>query len=108
MTPPYKRSSRIVRTVFVLLIVVQTMGQAAWPSTLVRGLGPEPDSLNIHQAQGLAAVNLLRDLREGLLTFDQRGEPAPGQAVSWQLLDGGRRYRFTLRAKTPGGPMATG
>ena len=97
MTPPYKRSSRIVRTVFVLLIVVQTMGQAAWPSTLVRGLGPEPDSLNIHQAQGLAAVNLLRDLREGLLTFDQRGEPAPGQAVSWQLFDEGRRYRFTLR-----------
>ena len=97
MTPSYKRFSRSVRTVFVLLMGVQTMGQAAWPSTLVRGLGPEPDSLNIHQAQGLAAINLLRDLREGLLTFDQKGEPAPGQAASWQLLDEGRRYRFTLR-----------
>lgn len=62
-----------------------------------RGLGPEPDSLHIHQAQGLAAVNLLRDLREGLVTFDVHGEPAPGQAASWVVLDGGTRYRFTLR-----------
>ena len=66
-------------------------------AVLHRGLGPEPDSLHIHQAQGLAAINLLRDLREGLVTFDVRGEPVPGQAESWQVLDGGRRYRFTLR-----------
>jgi oligopeptide transport system substrate-binding protein len=62
-----------------------------------RGLGPEPDSLHIHQAQGLAAVNLLRDLREGLVTFDERGELVPGQASSWQVLDDGLRYRFRLR-----------
>jgi oligopeptide transport system substrate-binding protein len=62
-----------------------------------RGIGPEPDSLHIHQAQGLAAINLLRDLREGLVTFDVNGEPVPGQAESWQVLDEGRRYRFTLR-----------
>ena len=62
-----------------------------------RGLGPEPDSIHIHQAQGLAAVNLLRDLREGLVTFDESGELVPGQAESWQVLDGGKRYRFTLR-----------
>lgn len=64
---------------------------------LRRGLGPEPDSLHIHQAQGLAAVNLLRDIREGLMTFDVNGEPAPGQAASWEVLDGGKRYRFRLR-----------
>lgn len=66
-------------------------------SEVRRGLGPEPDSLHIHQAQGLAAVNLLRDIREGLVTFDEEGQLAPGQAASWQVLDGGRRYRFTLR-----------
>jgi oligopeptide transport system substrate-binding protein len=66
-------------------------------ATIHRGLGPEPDSLHIHQAQGLAAVNLLRDIREGLVTFDVNGEPVPGQAASWQVLDSGRRYRFTLR-----------
>jgi len=66
-------------------------------AVLHRGLGPEPDSLHIHQAQGLAAINLLRDIREGLVTFDAHGEPVPGQAESWQVLDEGRRYRFTLR-----------
>jgi oligopeptide transport system substrate-binding protein len=67
-------------------------------ATLNRGLGPEPDSLHIHQAQGLAAINLLRDIREGLVTFDASGEPVPGQAASWEVLDEGRRYRFTLRS----------
>lgn len=69
------------------------------PTTVVlnRGLGPEPDSLHIHQAQGLAAINLLRDIREGLVTFDAFGEPVPGQAAFWEVLDEGRRYRFTLR-----------
>jgi oligopeptide transport system substrate-binding protein len=64
---------------------------------LRRGLGPEPDSLHIHRAQGLAAVNLLRDVREGLVTFDASGEPAPGVAASWDVLEGGLRYRFQLR-----------
>ena len=65
--------------------------------TLRRGLGPEPDSLHIHRAQGLASMNLLRDLREGLVTFDAAGELVPGVAASWQIEDSGRRYVFTLR-----------
>lgn len=66
-------------------------------SEVRRGLGPEPDSLHIHQAQGLAAVNLLRDIREGLVSFDENGELIPGQAVSWETSEGGRKYRFILR-----------
>ncbi|NNJ64299.1 MAG: peptide ABC transporter substrate-binding protein [Xanthomonadales bacterium] len=77
--------------------------------TISRGLGPEPDSLHIHQAQGLAAINLLRDLREGLVTFDAAGELVPGGAVSWERLDGGRRYRFHLnpRARWSNGEPVT-
>lgn len=71
--------------------------QALLAAEIRRGLGPEPDSVHIHQAQGLASVNLLRDLREGLVTFDESGELVPGQASSWQVLDSGKRYRFTLR-----------
>lgn len=93
MTLPNKLFHRTAITLFVLLGLIQS----AWSSTLHRGLGPEPDSLNIHQAQGLASINLLRDLREGLVTFDEHGEPVAGQAASWQVLDGGTRYRFTLR-----------
>jgi len=105
MTPLNIPCPRTALIAFVVLIGLHSAGQAtadpagetASPTTVRRGLGPEPDSLNIHQAQGLASVNLLRDLREGLLTFDQNGELAPGQAGSWQELDGGKRYRFTLR-----------
>jgi len=71
--------------------------QGLFAAEIRRGLGPEPDSIDIHQAQGLAAVNLLRDLREGLVTFDEQGELVPGQASDWQTLEGGKRYRFTLR-----------
>jgi oligopeptide transport system substrate-binding protein len=71
--------------------------QALLAADIRRGLGPEPDSIDIHQAQGLAAVNLLRDLREGLVTFDEQGDLVPGQASSWTILDEGKRYRFTLR-----------
>ena len=76
----------------------EPVGAASPAVVLNRGLGPEPDSLHIHQAQGLAAINLLRDLREGLVTFDAAGEPVAGQAASWEVLDGGRRYRFVLRS----------
>jgi oligopeptide transport system substrate-binding protein len=101
MTSLDMRFPKIFFTAFVMLtcmlLAIQASAQATASTTIRRGLGPEPDSINIHQAQGLAAVNLLRDLREGLVTFDQNGELAPGQAVSWQLLDGGKRYRFSLR-----------
>jgi len=88
-------TNRLLRTAAAVLLTVLAGRLDA--AVLHRGLGPEPDSLHIHQAQGLAAINLLRDLREGLVTFDVRGEPVPGQAESWQVLDEGRRYRFTLR-----------
>lgn len=70
-----------------------------------RGLGPEPDSLHVHQAQGLASVNLLRDLREGLVTYDQAGELIPGAADSWALDESGRVYRFRIR---PGARWSNG
>jgi oligopeptide transport system substrate-binding protein len=74
-----------------------TEGAVAQTEVLRRGLGPEPDSLHIHRAQGLAAINLLRDLREGLVTFDASGELSPGVATDWEVLEGGLLYRFTLR-----------
>ena len=58
-----------------------------------RGLGPEPDSLHIHQAQGLAAINLLRDIREGLVTFDEQGELVPGRRI---LAGPGRRQTIPV------------
>lgn len=92
----HSTSTRICSILFAALTVMLASQQLV-ASEIRRGLGPEPDSLHIHQARGLAAVNLLRDLREGLVTFDEHGELAPGQADSWEELDDGRRYRFHLR-----------
>jgi oligopeptide transport system substrate-binding protein len=82
---------------FLTLVIILLSGPAEADTIIWRGLGPEPDSLDVHQAQGLAAVNLLRDLREGLLTFDAEGELINGVAESWDIQDGGLRYRFELR-----------
>jgi oligopeptide transport system substrate-binding protein len=65
--------------------------------TLRRGLGAEPDSLDIHQAQGLPALQVLRDIGEGLLTHNAQGELVPGFAQSWEADEQGRIYRFHLR-----------
>ena len=80
---PHVKTRLLCIATAILLTALMAPLSAA---TLHRGLGPEPDSLHIHQAQGLAAINLLRDIREGLVTFDANGEPAPGQAESWQVL----------------------
>ncbi len=83
--------------ILAALVAVVHAAPSAAGEVLRRGLGPEPDSLDVHQAQGLAALNLLRDLREGLVTFDASGTLAPGAASRWEVLDGGTRYVFEIR-----------
>ncbi|WP_376694515.1 peptide ABC transporter substrate-binding protein [Wenzhouxiangella sp. EGI_FJ10409] len=77
---------------FVFLLLVS----AAHGATLHRGVGPEPDSLDIHKAQSLSALNVLRDLHEGLLTFDAQAGLIPGVAESWSISDDGRVWTFEL------------
>jgi len=73
-------------------------GTAVVPSdTLHRGNGGEPDSLNIHLAQGLNSHNILFDLYEGLMTFDERGQTTPGVAGGYQVNDDHTEWTFTLR-----------
>ncbi len=89
-------SSQTVR--WLGLIVVLTMALAATASdrTIHRGLGPEPDSLEIHQAQGLSAFNVLRDIHEGLLTRDSSGQPVAGIALEWHSDQQQRVWTFRL------------
>ncbi len=69
-----------------------------WASdgVLHRGLGPEPDALDIHLAQSLSAFNVLRDLHEGLVALDALGQPTPGVARSWRVDASGLRWTFEL------------
>jgi len=82
---------------FFASVVIAFAGLAvAEGKTLHRGVGPEPDALDIHLAQSLSALNVLRDLHEGLVTFDARAELIPGVARSWTVSDDGRVWTFEL------------
>jgi oligopeptide transport system substrate-binding protein len=70
---------------------------AAKPSVLLRGNGPEPDSLDPQKARANEAQNILRDLCEGLTTLAKDASVAPGVAKSWAVSDDGRTYTFNLR-----------
>ena len=65
---------------------------------LLRGNGPDPDSLDPHRARSTEAMMVLRDLFECLTRLDRNAAPAPGAAESWTVSDDGREYRFKLRA----------
>lgn len=89
----------------LLLPALMTLCAGVQADTLRRGLGAEPDSLDIHQAQGLPAVQVLRDLGEGLVTFDATGALAPGVAENWHVSPDRLTYTFDLR---PGAEWSDG
>jgi oligopeptide transport system substrate-binding protein len=64
---------------------------------LVRGVGPDPDSLDPQKARGAEAQSILRDLCEGLTTLDHHADAAPGVARSWSVSADGRTWTFLLR-----------
>ena len=66
-------------------------------NVLNRGNGSEPDSLNIHLAEGLNSHNVLRDIYEGLMTLDVNGKPIYGAAISHTVEN--NTWTFSLRKK---------
>jgi oligopeptide transport system substrate-binding protein len=64
---------------------------------LVRGGGPDPDSLDPQKARGFEAQGILRDLCEGLTTLDAQAGVAPGVASHWKVSGDGLIYTFGLR-----------
>jgi oligopeptide transport system substrate-binding protein len=76
-----------------LVLVLST----ARGETLHRGLGPEPDSLDIHRAQSLSSLNVLRDLHEGLVSLNASAELIPGLAERWSVSSDGLTWTFWLR-----------
>ncbi|ALB62882.1 Periplasmic Murein Peptide-Binding Protein MppA [Cronobacter condimenti 1330] len=64
--------------------------------TLVRHLKDEPASLDPAKAVGLPEIQVLRDLFEGLVNQNEKGELVPGVATQWQSSDN-RIWTFKLR-----------
>jgi oligopeptide transport system substrate-binding protein len=66
-------------------------------NVLLRGNGPEPDSLDPQRARSNESHNVLRDLCEGLTSLAKDASPAPGVASEWNVSDDGKTYTFKLR-----------
>jgi oligopeptide transport system substrate-binding protein len=64
---------------------------------LRRGNGSEPDSIDPQLARMEAAMTILRDTHEGLVSMAPDGGAIPGAAESWTVSDDGRSYTFELR-----------
>lgn len=62
-----------------------------------RGNDADPETLDPHKSSSVAEAHLLRDLCDGLLTYDNLGAIVPGAAKDWTVSEDGRTYRFTLR-----------
>ena len=72
-------------------------GAADGLKVLMRGNGPDPDSLDPHRARSTESMQVLRDLFEGLTRLDHQAAPVPGAAGSWTVSPDGRVYTFKLR-----------
>ena len=58
----------------------------------------EPESLDPHKVTANFASHVTRNLFEGLVVLDPKGNVAPGVAESWSVTEDGLSYRFKLRA----------
>lgn len=63
---------------------------------LVRHIKDEPATLDPAKVVGLPEIQVLRDLFEGLVNQNEKGELTPGVATRWQSNDN-RIWTFTLR-----------
>lgn len=65
-------------------------------SIVTRNNVTEPQSLDPHQITGIPEINIVRDLFEGLVETDEKGDVIPAAAESWESSDN-KIWRFKLR-----------
>lgn len=90
---------RIASVLLAFLSVACTGSDPAADGTVLRrGNSAEPATLDPHQAKGIPANNILRDLYEGLVGEAPDGSLVPGAAARWDISSDGLTYTFYLRA----------
>ncbi|MET0746342.1 MAG: peptide ABC transporter substrate-binding protein, partial [Microvirga sp.] len=90
-------SSWLKRTALVSVATFALMGVAQAEVIYNRANAGEPETLDTHKTSTVQEAHILRDLLEGLVTYNAKGEAIPGQASKWEISDDGKVYRFTLR-----------
>ncbi|WP_374834661.1 peptide ABC transporter substrate-binding protein [Paenochrobactrum pullorum] len=66
-------------------------------TVLNRDSSTDPSTLDQHHTLTVYEGYILRDLYEGLVTFDSKGEVIPGVAKSWEISPDGLTYVFHFR-----------
>lgn len=73
-------------------------GPALAEAVLHRGNSGEPQTLDPSQTSLEIEAFILKDLYEGLTSYDPAGKIVPGAAESWTVSDDGTVYTFKIRA----------
>ena len=89
--------SWIKRTAFAAVATLALMGAASAEVVYNRANSGEPETLDVHKTSTVQESHILRDMLEGLVTYNAKGEAVPGQATKWEVSDDGKTYVFTLR-----------
>jgi len=77
--------------------LVTSCGPSTPRAELVFVNGAEPETLDPAIITGQPEGRVVNALFEGLLRFDEQGQPEPGMAESWTISEDGRTYTFQLR-----------
>jgi oligopeptide transport system substrate-binding protein len=86
-------------------------GAASAETVLNRGNDTDPATLDQHHTTTVSENRVLRDLYEGLLAQNEKGEAIPGAAASWDISGDGLTYTFHMRENAKwsnGDPVTAG
>ncbi len=81
----------------LLCCILLLPSQSSHSQTLHRGNGAEPDSLNVHLAQGINSQNILLDTYEGLMTFNAKGRIVEGVISHYEISDNQKQWTFHIK-----------
>ena len=82
-----------------LALAAASMPQLASAEVIFhRGNDADPETLDAHKTQTTGEAHLLRDLSEGLVIHNPKGEVVAGVAEKWSISADGKVYTFNLRA----------
>jgi oligopeptide transport system substrate-binding protein len=93
-----RRVSGLLTAALLLASLVGTPTSALAEKVLRIGNMGEPETLDPQKTSTTGESNVLRNLFEGLVVQDPKGNVAPGVAESWSASDDGVTYTFKLRA----------
>jgi oligopeptide transport system substrate-binding protein len=87
-----------LKSLAVAAALACTPGIALAQATYHRGNTADPETLDVHKTSTVYEAHILRDLYDGLVIHDAKGNLIPSAAEKHEVSDDGLRYRFTIRA----------